>query len=1092
MKFKKPIFAAPGLVLALLTSILFATSCSKPATPKAQTPTVVAKPTAPEESSLSREQIENVVRRSYQYVAMYNVIQKFALDPASGGMFMDGFNRPVALTVLADHTMKSIARPNNDTLYQGAVLDLRHDPVIIEFPAIDSKYVCLETSGYAHYVGVPLATSEGDFKEPTKLLFYTDRTKGYRGQPVEGVDRIVKADGDFLVAFLRAMPHQADPARMAGIIQALKDVKVVTLSEFQGKPAKDSSDAKFPAYGKTDGDVFATNLLEVMQFVFNHTTFDPNNAMDQAVLAAYKPLGVEPGKPFDATKVAKLDGAMFREVAAEVAKHALEDNMTDPVVLARVTPQMFMPKGQIDLEAQVTQSVLGPIGLPAYQARYIPAATKDGKPMSAQHDYVLKMSKNELPPATAFWSLTLYDLENGFFIPNDHKKYSVGENAGFKLNADGGIEIYVSATKPEGVPDENWLPINREDIGLNGMFRIYSPDVEEMKTWKTPQFEKLLTVNNAKSGNSNAPTANSNRYMGAPVTLVKAPNGAIINKDVLDQLPKTGWTKGPEIEKPAKGVYVLGGYLISACIVVEAEEGLIVFDTGDTKKDGKKLLQAIRTFSQKPIKAIVYGHSHYCFGAGVMAEGNKDVMVIGHPDLNKIVAENMTGGGAPAFYPEIGPLLTSRALQQFNQFLPDKGPDAWFSPTNLSVGELDFLPVNNAVKDGEVLDVLGIKMQFFTRYGTDDKAHTTVWLPDRKICIENALWSTPPNLYSIRGDLYRDPREWYQCVKVVRDLEPEVLVGYAHRPIIGKEKVLKTLTNYMDGISFVLDQSLRLIIGGYGPEDLRHMIKMPDYLAADPHNFESYGELSFQSPAIFYFAVGWYNGDAATIFRPSPKEEAERLVKLIGGRDKVLAEAKAAMEKKEYAWAAQLVNYVYRLNPQDKEARLLKAEILRQLAYLSTGANARSHLLTAALALESKVTVPRLIPPNPRIIEAKPATFVDYFRIRLDPQKSGATDKVIQFNFKGDHQPVALHVRRAVAEFVSDPGDHYKTADVELTLSGETWAKLYLSSESAEKLIKDGEIDVKKGAANEAAELFALFDKYRPEKAVLVRPHLHD
>ncbi len=46
------------------------------------------------------------------------------------------------------------------------------------------------------------------------------------------------------------------------------------------------------------------------------------------------------------------------------------------------------------------------------------------------------------------------------------------------------------------------------------------------------------------------------------------------------------------------------------------------------------------------------------------------------------------------------PLLTSRALQQFNQFLPDKGPDAWFSPTNLSAGEMAFLPVNKPVKDG--------------------------------------------------------------------------------------------------------------------------------------------------------------------------------------------------------------------------------------------------------------------------------------------------------------------------------------------------------------------------------------------------------
>lgn len=303
----------------------------------------------------------------------------------------------------------------------------------------------------------------------------------------------MKVDGDFMIAFLRAMPHQADPPRMARIVQTLKDTKVVTLFEFQGKPARDSSDVKFPAYGKTDGDVFANNLLEVMQFVFDHTTFDPNNAMDQAVLAAYKPLGVEPGKAFDAAKVAKLDGALFREVAAEVAKQQLA-SQADPVFLAHIIPQMFMPKGQIDLETEVAQSVIGPIGQPEYQARYVPIATKDGKPMGALHDYVMRMSKDQMPPATAFWSLTLYDLKDGFCIPNDRKKYSFGENAGLWLNADGGIEIYVSATNPEGVPEENCLPINREDIGLNGMFRVYAPDVAIMKTWEMPQFQMLPTA----------------------------------------------------------------------------------------------------------------------------------------------------------------------------------------------------------------------------------------------------------------------------------------------------------------------------------------------------------------------------------------------------------------------------------------------------------------------------------------------------------------------------------------------------------------------------------------------------------------------
>ena len=44
---------------------------------------------------------------------------------------------------------------------------------------------------------------------------------------------------------------------------------------------------------------------------------------------------------------------------------------------------------------------------------------------------------------------------------------------------------------PEGVPDDNWLPIPREDLDLSPVMRIYVPDLERMKTWTAPRAEKL-------------------------------------------------------------------------------------------------------------------------------------------------------------------------------------------------------------------------------------------------------------------------------------------------------------------------------------------------------------------------------------------------------------------------------------------------------------------------------------------------------------------------------------------------------------------------------------------------------------------------
>jgi alkyl sulfatase BDS1-like metallo-beta-lactamase superfamily hydrolase len=581
-------------------------------------------------------------------------------------------------------------------------------------------------------------------------------------------------------------------------------------------------------------------------------------------------------------------------------------------------------------------------------------------------------------------------------------------------------------------------------------------------------------------------TAGVNPYMGAPVALGKAPNGAIANQKLLDGIDEVGWSE-PTIEQPVEGIWVFGGYGLAPISVIDTDEGLILFDTGDTRHDGELLLEALRTVSDKPVKAIIYGHSHTCMGAGVLAEGNEDVTIIGHPGLNAVVEQNAKAAGAPAYFQELGPYLTARMLIQFNAFMPSEGPDAWVVPTNLTSAETAFLPVNTPVEDEQVMTVLGEKMQFFTSYGSDDKVHTTVWLPDRKIVFTTLLWSGPPQLYSLRGDVFRDPREWIAGLKLTRDLEPEVLISAAARPVVGKEEVRKRLEGYLDGASFVLDQTLRGILGGKGPHELRHLVRLPDYLDEVPNNLQSYGEVSSYPPAIFYQAVGWYDNDAARLKPIHPLEEARRIVPLMGGREAVLAAAAAAMNKQEFAWAAQLINYLYTLDSEDEAVRGLKAEALRQMAYVSTGANDRAHLMSQALALEGKVTLPRLVPPSAETIAAFPSTFVDYFRVRIDPAKSGETDAVLLFDF-GDGNSAGLHVRRAVAEFIENPDAYGRQPDIVLKLSGDTWAKLYLSEATLDDLMESGDLEVAAGDAAVAARVLDAFDRYDARRAVVVPP----
>jgi hypothetical protein len=88
----------------------------------------------------------------------------------------------------------------------------------------------------------------------------------------------------------------------------------------------------------------------------------------------------------------------------------------------------------------------------------------------------------------------------------------------------------------------------------------------------------LLVPLNGADARQEGDTPSSSRYMCGPAEFATTPNGVIVNKEVLEDLPKTTWAAGPEIENPVEGVYVLGGHLTSACIVVGAGEGLIVFN----------------------------------------------------------------------------------------------------------------------------------------------------------------------------------------------------------------------------------------------------------------------------------------------------------------------------------------------------------------------------------------------------------------------------------------------------------------------------------------------------------------------------------
>jgi alkyl sulfatase BDS1-like metallo-beta-lactamase superfamily hydrolase len=568
--------------------------------------------------------------------------------------------------------------------------------------------------------------------------------------------------------------------------------------------------------------------------------------------------------------------------------------------------------------------------------------------------------------------------------------------------------------------------------------------------------------------------------MGGPVEFGTAANGAVVNKAALDARART-FPPRRETVRVAENIWVMQNPSVSSAFIV-GDDGVIVWETGDNLEDGRYYKAEIRKVTGKPVKAVLCSHSHEVLGTSALLEGESDVLIIGHPNLNA----NLQTSGVGAYFPETEPLQWARVYQYFNVFLPHEGPDAKWGIT-VELGERGFVPVNHPVANGEKLTIAGIRFQFFTEGSTDSDDTMTVWLPGQKVALNNVLWPYPPNIYTPRGALWRDPRAWRDATRLLRDLEPEMLIGQPTLTLTGKDEIFAHLTNYIDFSNLILDQTLRGILKGLGPEDLAAFVQLPPHLRQDPYLAEIYGLFSWYPPYIAQYALGWWDGDAASLFRLPPTETAVRLVPALGGPGTVLALAREAQQNNEYAWSLELAGYLWRVDPDQAGLRQLRADLLRAAAQRTTSMIARTLALTEARALEGTATVPKLVAPAiDQITSAGPGEFVNRHRIRVDPARASDTDAMIRFEFTdAGNTAVALHVRRGVVEYIENPDRYYREPDFTLTLTREAWARLYLNQATVIQLARAGELKVT-GDPAACDRVLDLFDTFDPANNTLI------
>ena len=381
---------------------------------------------------------------------------------------------------------KAIVRPNFDTLYSSAWLDLTREPLIVSAPDTRGRYYLLpmldmwsdvfavpgqRTSGTAagSWAVVPpawkgvLPTGVERIDAPTPHVWVIGRTQT-NGPQDYGAVHVVQAG--YTITPLSRWPRPPDgPAFMPDPTVDLKT------------PPKQQVDAM-------SGRDFFTYGAELMKVNRPHRT-------DWSQLERLRRIGLEPGRSFE---YPELDPVIQHAVDA-APKAALELMESQLPSIGRVVNGWSMITSTIGVYGNdyLKRAIVASVGLGANQpedAIYPLCVTDaDGVPCNGDNDYVLHFEKDELPPVSAFWSVTMYDAE-GFQAANELNRFAIGDRDALKYGEDGSLDLYLQHESPGPDKEANWLPAPTGPLGIT--MRLYGPAPQALDgRWNPPAIKKV-------------------------------------------------------------------------------------------------------------------------------------------------------------------------------------------------------------------------------------------------------------------------------------------------------------------------------------------------------------------------------------------------------------------------------------------------------------------------------------------------------------------------------------------------------------------------------------------------------------------------
>jgi hypothetical protein len=382
---------------------------------------------------------------------------------------------------------RDIVRFNFDTLYSLAWIDVAREPMVLSVPDTGGRYYLLQMLD----MWTDVFAVVGQRTTGTKAGHFALVARGWRGALPQGVTKIEAPTLRFRIL---GRTQTNGPADYANVHKVQDGYKLAPLSAW-GKtftPPKDvptdpGVDNKTPPMvqvNRVDGVGMLTRLRALIGRYPPHTN-------DYPILLRLRALGLDPEKPFDPKK---LDAATVATINA-AAKDALEDLARSMKTIGRHVNGWNILTDNVGTYGtsykQRAIVALGGLGANLPEDAIYPTAFVNGagEPLTGANKYVLHFDKGKLPPAEAFWSITMYD-KDGFQVPNAISRFAIGDRDKLTFNPDGSLDIYVQAESPGADKESNWLPAPK-DAPFQPTMRIYSPrpDVAD-GSWSPPPFVK--------------------------------------------------------------------------------------------------------------------------------------------------------------------------------------------------------------------------------------------------------------------------------------------------------------------------------------------------------------------------------------------------------------------------------------------------------------------------------------------------------------------------------------------------------------------------------------------------------------------------